>query len=1139
MLLLTRRVSLIGWLAVIGVLFSDSLLQRAEAASPPVQASVSATSLFFSPQSVHTASPAQYLTLTSSGTAPLSVSRISLTGANYGDFSVSDYAGTCTSGMILSPGSKCILRVNFVPLATGSRSASLVISHNAGASPHTINLQGPFEVKPVSLPIATQNLRYSATLTATGGPAPYNWSIAPGSGTLPPGLTLNAASGIISGTPTVAGTSNFTVQVTNSNPNPGANSARQQHFLTVNAAGTSVGSAVTPVVQIPFSTTPEEFSGPFASWLNVKTYGAVGDGRHDDTAALQSALNALNGTYVAGQKAPIVLWLPAGKYLISSSLSISSMVGVAMIGQDPATTSIVWGGASGGTMLSLQGSKWIRISRLTWDGKSTAATGHAIVWDGITGFFPTANLESDEIFTGLAYGIRIGRAGETMVERVRFLKNTAAGISTEDQNALDVWVRDSYFSGCYTGVTNDAPNTPVGNGGGSFQVYNSVFIDSIKADMEMGDPLTYFSERSNFSQGSQSFFLADNGNTVMTQAQITLQGNTIVNPKSSPIVIGNAGPLMLIDNLVLLPVGAAFPVVVANDPASPTDVLTMGNTFTVSNVLASASSSMGSFGRSLSIGDRVASRQSFSVATPGAAPFRQNLNRSLIEVPPGASATQIQGLLAQAASQGQRTVVHIPAGYYPIRQTLVIAGGNDVQIVGDGAPMGTLLQWTGSGSGPVIAMENPARATFRDIAFDGGGAGVADIIQVSVNDVPGSRVLISNSETNGANTYGLLSDGLDQALAEMRSSRFNATIQAVTAIGGASGKAGATIFGRVSSFGGEDSGAATNGYTCSQQSGIVGGYTYTVQAGGQLTVEDNWHDSCGSSPNYVRLTDSGNLMLQAGIFATPAQPGQYPFLVDGFKGDVSLIGFSFWGDTLVTGDNSNLRLLAFGVTGLNTTAYPNSGYFLNTSTGGQVGMSMSDWYSNQVPGTPDGAMRVADQGNLSPGFVAAMFARSRQIHPSAPLTVKTGLTDVRFENIYTQNANIGIHLIPANIGAPIVQAYGIGSSDGAFAVSSLPGNSTGLATASSAFGWNLVRQDDGNFQFMDLSDGSPFTAVGSGLKLEEPVSGNLGQEWTITPSGDGNFTIRNVLSGLYLAIGSGQQLTTTTSGSKWALQPQY
>ena len=49
-------------------------------------------------------------------------------------------------------------------------------------------------------------------MSATGGLAPYAWTIVAGS--LPTGLSLNPASGAISGTPAAAGSSKFTVQVT-------------------------------------------------------------------------------------------------------------------------------------------------------------------------------------------------------------------------------------------------------------------------------------------------------------------------------------------------------------------------------------------------------------------------------------------------------------------------------------------------------------------------------------------------------------------------------------------------------------------------------------------------------------------------------------------------------------------------------------------------------------------------------------------------------------------------------------------------------------------------------------------------------------------------------------------------------------
>jgi hypothetical protein len=65
------------------------------------------------------------------------------------------------------------------------------------------------------LPNGVVGTAYSQTFAATGGTTPYTaWAVT--AGTLPAGLTLNPATGALTGTPTTAGTSNFTVQVTDS-----------------------------------------------------------------------------------------------------------------------------------------------------------------------------------------------------------------------------------------------------------------------------------------------------------------------------------------------------------------------------------------------------------------------------------------------------------------------------------------------------------------------------------------------------------------------------------------------------------------------------------------------------------------------------------------------------------------------------------------------------------------------------------------------------------------------------------------------------------------------------------------------------------------------------------------------------------
>lgn len=121
---------------------------------------------------------------------------------------------------------------------------------NSGSQDYSLTVNGALSINPSSLPSATQNMAYEQTVSATGGVTPYSYEIT--AGTLPSGLSLNNATGEISGTPTTSGSYSFTITVTDANSDTGfnpytiiVNQAAPVSFTTPGSYSWTVPSGVT------------------------------------------------------------------------------------------------------------------------------------------------------------------------------------------------------------------------------------------------------------------------------------------------------------------------------------------------------------------------------------------------------------------------------------------------------------------------------------------------------------------------------------------------------------------------------------------------------------------------------------------------------------------------------------------------------------------------------------------------------------------------------------------------------------------------------------------------------------------------------------------------------------------------------
>jgi hypothetical protein len=159
----------------------QAIALSAMAIAPTLQ--ISPTALNFAQQSVGTASPSQPITLSNSGTSPVTINGFSVNGANAGDFTEN---GNCSSVLGVRRNLSEIT-VIFKPIAAGNRSASISIADNAAGNPHSVALTGAATQTTVSLSplsisftnqlVGTASQPVAVTLTNSGTGALVTTSI--------------------------------------------------------------------------------------------------------------------------------------------------------------------------------------------------------------------------------------------------------------------------------------------------------------------------------------------------------------------------------------------------------------------------------------------------------------------------------------------------------------------------------------------------------------------------------------------------------------------------------------------------------------------------------------------------------------------------------------------------------------------------------------------------------------------------------------------------------------------------------------------------------------------------------------------------------------------------------------------------
>lgn len=166
-----------------GPLAQDGLAisgQPVQAVSGPVAALFPA-SVNFGSFTVGQPSNSQIITLTNTGDQGLSVTQLSVSGTNAGDFVATP---TCSLPTVLSPNSSCTISIVFTPSAAGLRQAVLAATDNAPGSPQSVPLAGTGVAPQSAITIAPVSLLFPTTNQGSTSPAQTVTLTSSGSATL-------------------------------------------------------------------------------------------------------------------------------------------------------------------------------------------------------------------------------------------------------------------------------------------------------------------------------------------------------------------------------------------------------------------------------------------------------------------------------------------------------------------------------------------------------------------------------------------------------------------------------------------------------------------------------------------------------------------------------------------------------------------------------------------------------------------------------------------------------------------------------------------------------------------------------------------------------------------------------------------
>ena len=210
-----------------------------------------------------------------------------------------------------------------------------------------------------------------------------------------------------------------------------------------------------------------------ATFVNVKTFGAIGDGVVDDTSAIQAAIDDCFGKAEtpnsgSGAQRNKPLYFPQGTYKTTAPIVLTNVRGGHIFGAGRFATTVK--NIAGTSVFRTNGFEFNRVEMIGLSATGKSAYVLDLDWTHTGGTALQSNTFTDVNFGGGAIGVNIGKSdfmgSENLFLNCFFGPCATAGITTSNFNALQNTLVGGNIQSCPVGVWVR---------GGSCSVYSTGF----------------------------------------------------------------------------------------------------------------------------------------------------------------------------------------------------------------------------------------------------------------------------------------------------------------------------------------------------------------------------------------------------------------------------------------------------------------------------------------------------------------------------------------------------------------------------------------------------------------------------------------------------------------------------------------